>query len=673
VLRILAVLAAFFVCGHAVAQEPAPPTLEEFLSDLDFWSPELSPSGRYMSGVRRVDGEDFLVLLDLDNPAPTLDATNLGDFYIRWVDWISDDRLLVALTGYVDIRSGRNMSRQELRDWNEDSPTIPRSFSRLASIERETGKTVAMFQEEKSVHRNFSLTSVTDMLPDDPDHILMPARLDGDLDLFKVNVTDGTVERIATGTRNTYAWYTDRNGEPAFRLNKNARGTVIYIYAREDRKNGSIKWRKIRTVRLKSRQNDEAALDFQVLYPGPTETTYYVSARPDDEDKAGIHLYDFERDEIVETVRKHEKVDIEDGFFNTETRELVGVFYYDDRLVIEMDDPLIQSHLDALDTYFGNEVNVIPLDSSEDGKRWLLKAVGPREPGSYHIYNLETAGATELGNQRKRLNDKTFGATDVVTYTARDGLELRGYLTRPPMAEGAPPPPLVVMPHGGPEMRDMVTFDQDVQILVARGYQVFQPNFRGSSGFGKAFADMGRRQWGRAMQTDVEDGFDHLVAEGLAEADRACIFGYSYGGYAAMAAATLTPEKYQCVIAAAGVSDLLAFLRRERREEGSNSEAYQYWVAHIGHPGRDKETIKAVSPVEHAGNLSRPLLILHGKDDGVVDYEQAERMDKALRKAGKFFRLVTLENSSHSYMPEEDELTYYTEILAFLETHLPVN
>lgn len=565
------------------------------------------------------------------------------------------------------------MSRQELRDWNEDSRTIPRSFSRLASIERETGKTVAMFQEEKSVHRNFSLTSVTDMLPDDPDHILMPARLDGDLDLFKVNVTDGTVERIATGTRNTYAWYTDRNGEPAFRLNKNARGTVIYIYAREDRKNGSIKWRKIRTVRLKSRQNDEAALDFQVLYPGPTETTYYVSARPDDEDKAGIHLYDFERDEIVETVRKHEKVDIEDGFFNTETRELVGVFYYDDRLVIEMDDPLIQSHLDALDTYFGNEVNVIPLDSSEDGKRWLLKAVGPREPGSYHIYNLETAGATELGNQRKRLNDKTFGATDVVTYTARDGLELRGYLTRPPMAEGAPPPPLVVMPHGGPEMRDMVTFDQDVQILVARGYQVFQPNFRGSSGFGKAFADMGRRQWGRAMQTDVEDGFDHLVAEGLAEADRACIFGYSYGGYAAMAAATLTPEKYQCVIAAAGVSDLLAFLRRERREEGSNSEAYQYWVAHIGHPGRDKETIKAVSPVEHAGNLSRPLLILHGKDDGVVDYEQAERMDKALRKARKFFRLVTLENSSHSYMPEEDELTYYTEILAFLETHLPVN
>ena len=162
----------------------------------------------------------------------------MGDFYIRWVDWISDDRLLVALTGYVDIRSGRNMSRQELRDWNEDSRTIPRSFSRLASIERETGKTVAMFQEEKSVHRNFSLTSVTDMLPDDPDHILMPARLDGDLDLFKVNVTDGTVERIATGTRNTYAWYTDRNGEPAFRLNKNARGTVIYIYAREDRKNG---------------------------------------------------------------------------------------------------------------------------------------------------------------------------------------------------------------------------------------------------------------------------------------------------------------------------------------------------------------------------------------------------------------------------------------------------
>ncbi|MEE2921496.1 MAG: hypothetical protein VYC38_07015, partial [Pseudomonadota bacterium] len=114
-LRILAVVAAIFVCGQAFAQEPAPPTLEEFLSDLDFWSPELSPSGRYMSGVRRIDGEDFLVMLDLDDPASTLDATNLGDFYIRWADWISDDRLLIALTGYVDLRSGRTISREQLR------------------------------------------------------------------------------------------------------------------------------------------------------------------------------------------------------------------------------------------------------------------------------------------------------------------------------------------------------------------------------------------------------------------------------------------------------------------------------------------------------------------------------------------------------------------------------
>ena len=672
-LRILAVVAAIFVCGQAFAQEPAPPTLDEFLSDLDFWSPELSPSGRYMSGVRRVDGQDFLVMLDLDDPAPTLDATNLGDFYIRWADWISDDRLLIALTGYVDLRSGRTISREQLRDWNEDSRIVPQAFSRLVSVERETGEMTGMFQEAGLLTRNFYLSSVTDMLPDDPDHILMPARLRGDLDLFKVNVIDGTVERIAIGTRNTYAWYTDRNGEPAFRLNVNSRGTVIYVYAREDRENGSIKWRKIRTLRLKSRQNDDAALEFQVLYPGPTESTYYVSARPDDEDKAGIYLFDFEQNAIIETVRTHEKVDIEDGFFNTETRELMGVFYFDDRLVIEMDDPQVQKHLDALNTYFGNEANVIPLDASEDGKRWLLKAVGPREPGSYHIYDLDTAAATKLSNQHQRLVGKTFGATDVVTYTARDGLELHGYLTRPPMAEGAPPPPLVVMPHGGPEMRDMVTFDQDVQILVARGYQVFQPNFRGSSGFGKAFADRGRRQWGRAMQTDVEDGFDHLVAEGLAEADRACILGYSYGGYAAMAAATLTPEKYQCVIAAAGISDLHAFLRRERREEGGTSEAYTYWVAHIGHPRQDKEAINAVSPVEHAANVSRPLLILHGRNDDVVAYEQAERMDKALRKAGKSFRLVTLEDSDHSYMSEEDELTYYTEILSFLETHLPAN
>ena len=648
------------------------PTLDDFLSETEFWNPELSPSGRFLAGIRSEDGEDFIVTLDLNTEGDAPTFQGLGDLYVKWIDWVSDDRMLVSLLGYMDLRNGKQMTREQLRDYDDDSRAVPMPFSRLVSIDRQSHQVAAMFGDDRRMTRNFSLGRVTDFLPDDPDHILMPARLYGDLDLFKVNVVDGSFERIAAGTDSTYAWFTDRSGEPAFRLDVNSRGTVIYLYAREDKENGTIKWRKTRTIRLKDREQSKAASDFQVLYPGPSESTYYISARPDGADRAGIYLYDFEKDEILEPVYTNDDVDIEDGLFNPDTRELRGVFYYKDRLVIEMKDPSIQAHLNGLNTYFGNEANVIPMDSSRDGKRWLVEAVGPREPGSYHIYDLDTASAVEIGVSQGRLLGKTFGETQIINYVARDGLALTGYLTRPADAAPDSRPPLIVMPHGGPEMRDYFDYDRDVQILVAQGYQVFQPNFRGSSGYGKIFADRGRREWGRAMQTDLDDGFDYLVGAGLADAGRACIFGFSYGGYAALAAATLTPDKYQCIIDGAGPSDLVAMMRWERKEEGYDSESYKYLVEHVGDPQRDKNALEAVSPAKLADRVTRPILILHGEDDGIVPYDQSARMEKALKKAGKDFKLVKLKDSGHRYMSDEDEQTYYTEILAFLREHLPV-
>jgi dipeptidyl aminopeptidase/acylaminoacyl peptidase len=672
-----ALLAAVFLClGRVYADEPAGPvvpTLEDFLSEPDYWSPELSPSGRFLAGVRRSEGRDYILTMDLEAAGFEPAYQGVGDAYINWIDWVTDDRMLVSLRAYVDVRSGRQMTRQEIEDWTDKSRKIPRQFTRLVSIERGTGKLTAMFGDNRALNRNFSLGRVTDFLPDDPDHILMPARMNGDLDLFRVDVTDGSYERIAIGTDYTYAWFTDRNGEPAFRLNVNSRQTVVTIYAREDRENGQIKWRKTRKIRLDDNENNDSAPDFQILYAGPSATTYYVSARLEGEDFAGIYLYDFEKDEFIETIRKSDRVDIEQAFFNRDTRELLGVYYFDDRLVIDMSDDTIQAHLNGLNAYFDDKANVIPTDSSANGKRWLLQAEGPDIPPSYYYYDIDTASIVEIGHIQMALRNKALGSAEVIHYAARDGLELRGYLTRPVQAEGEGNPPLVVMPHGGPEARDYYEYNQEVQILVSEGYQVFQPNFRGSSGYGLGFADAGRRQWGRAMQTDIEDGYAHLVAEGLADPGEACIYGFSYGGYAALAAATLTPDLYRCVIDGAGITDLREFLRWQRKEEGSDSEAYQYWVEHIGDPDADKDTIAAYSPTKLADRITRPVLLLHGTDDGIVPFDQSKRMVKAMEKAGKPVKLVELKESGHTYMSEEDEQVFYTEILAFLNQHLPVN
>ncbi len=666
-------IAATWGAGPARAEAALPlPAIEDFAGDADFWNPELSPGGAYLAGVRREAGADYLMLTDL---APGLETRTLalGDLFVSWLEWVSDDRLLVAVTGYIDMKTGRQITRKDIETESRFlRNSVPARFQRLYAIERTSLKMTVMFGEDSRMLRNFGLGRVTDFLPNEPDHILMPARLNGDLDLFRVDLRDGTFERIAIGTPRTTNWFTDRNGVPAFRLDVNSRGTIATIFAREERTGGDIKWRKTRTIRLDQEERSEASAEFDLLYPGPTASTYFVAARPEGEDKTGIYLYDFEKDQILEKVRVHDRVDMSGAIFNRDTRELLGVFYTDDRLVIEMNDTSVQSHLTALSEFFGDTTNVMPIDSSADEKRWLLYTTGPGDPGSYHVYDVDNAENRTLASNKFALDGKAFGTTRRVEYTARDGTQLHGYLTRPAGADATSPLPLIMMPHGGPEARTAFDFDYDVQHLVSLGYQVFQPNFRGSSGFGVAFANMGRRQWGKAMQTDVDDAYVHLMAEGLAEPGRACIAGYSYGGYSALAAGALTPEQYACIIAGAAPTDLLKMLSWERQEEGSDSEAYMYWINHIGHPQRDKAELESVSPALLADRFVRPVLLIHGKDDEIVPIEQSERMETALKKAGKTVTFLELEESGHSYRDEADEISEYKTIAAFLKKYLPV-
>lgn len=674
------IAAVFSVAGSlsgslASAQENlAPPAIEDFVGPLDYWGAELSPNGKHLAPVRRQGSADYLIVYNLEPGSTQPKPVSVGDYYVDWLEWANDDRLLVAATGYIDIKTGRQVKR---KDFEEETSFYKRaeiySFRRLISVQRETQEMAVMFGDDWRMNRSFSLGNVTDFLPDDDKHILMPARLNGDLDLFKVNVEDGTFERVAIGSSGTALWYTDRTGEPAFRIDLNRRGTVATIYAHEDHSSNKTKWRKTRTIRIDQDDRDESAKDFEILYPGPTVTTYYVNARSETDDRSAIYLYDFEKDELVEKFAEHERVDMSDGFFNRVTRELMGVYYIDDRLMIRMQNAETQAHLDALSEYFGETMNVLPLDSSSDGKRWLLQTTGPEDPGSYHLFSFDTASNMAIATQKVSLAGKRLASSRRIDYEARDGTKLHGYLTRPAGVADDVPLPLVVMPHGGPESRSAFTFDWKIQVLASKGYQVFEPNFRGSSGFGKKFADLGRGEWGGAMQTDVEDGYAYLVKQGLAEQGRACIYGYSYGGYSALVAATLTPDLYACIIAGAGPSDLLEMLDWERKEEGRDSEAYLYWVEHIGNPSKDKDKLAAVSPARLASRVTRPIMLIHGEQDGIVPIMQSELMEKALRKAGKSYEFLRLPDSAHSYRSDEDELREYQEAVRFLQTYLPVN
>ena len=269
------------------------------------------------------------------------------------------------------------------------------------------------------------------------------------------------------------------------------------------------------------------------------------------------------------------------------------------------------------------------------------------------------------------LNWRPLPTGSVVKRKARDGVELSGYLLRPPGAEKAEKMPLVVLPHGGPEIRDHLDFDPWTQMLTAQGYAVFQPNFRGSDGFGRAFMESGWGEWGGKMQDDITDGLDALIANGSVDPARVCIVGASYGGYAALAGIVRTPDRYRCAISVSGISDLDALVKWERGNGWTDdSDGYQHILKMIGNPAKDAARLAATSPALQASAVKATVLLIHGNEDEITPATQSERMKRALDKAGKKAEFIRLPLVGHRGWRPKTERQVLTTIQAFLLTNL---
>jgi dipeptidyl aminopeptidase/acylaminoacyl peptidase len=219
-------------------------------------------------------------------------------------------------------------------------------------------------------------------------------------------------------------------------------------------------------------------------------------------------------------------------------------------------------------------------------------------------------------------------------------------------------------------MRDRLAYDRWVQLLTARGYAVLQPNFRGSDGFGRSFAESGYGEWGRAMQDDITDGLASLVQQEIVDPGRVCIVGASYGGYAALAGAALTPNLYKCAVSIAGVSDLSAFVKWYKFEHGPDSAGLAYWLRAIGDPEHALHRLRAVSPVHLADAIKADVLLIHGDKDEVVPLSQSQAMKRALDNSSRKITLLKLEDEGHSYWSDENERLALENIAAFLAKNL---
>lgn len=321
-----------------------------------------------------------------------------------------------------------------------------------------------------------------------------------------------------------------------------------------------------------------------------------------------------------------------------------------------------------VDLLLPKRINVI---SGDPERKMFIHSRSDIDPGSWYLLDLAEKKLTEIGRVKPELASAQLQPMEIISYKAADGLTIPAYLTRPKERQAAAP--LVVLIHGGPVARDHWGFDADVQVLASRGYAVFQPQFRGSSGFGRAFEHAGYRQWGRAMQDDITAGVHHLIREGIADGKRICIVGASYGGYAALWGLIKTPELYKCGVSFAGVTDI-AHMFSDWSDSSFDKVSRQVMAFRIGDRGDRAELFDPVSPLRHADRIVAPVLLMHGEDDERVPISHGKKMLRALQERNKQVTWLTFEEEGHGLHYIKNQYQYYVTLLDFLEKHLgPAN
>lgn len=325
----------------------------------------------------------------------------------------------------------------------------------------------------------------------------------------------------------------------------------------------------------------------------------------------------------------------------------------------------LQAHWNAVLREFPDE-RVELASHSDDFSRLILKIFGPRDGYIYAVYDWYSHHATKLG----RIYEEVSAPAEVkaISYPAADGLTIPAFLTLP--AAAAKDLPLIVLPHGGPASADTLHFDWWSQALAAQGYAVLQPNFRGSI-LDSKFMRAGFGEWGRKMQTDLSDGVRYLAHQGIIDPRRVCIVGASYGGYAALAGVTIESGVYRCAVSVAGPSDLRRFLKWTGANQLSQSQ--RYWDRFMGAANPSDPALTAISPIEHVAAVSVPVLLIHGRDDTVVPFEQSDVMLSALKRAGKPVTMVTMKHEDHWLSRSETRLQMLQATVDFLKANNPPN
>jgi dipeptidyl aminopeptidase/acylaminoacyl peptidase len=630
----------------------APPSVDAYGALPAIENIELSPDGQNIAFTAAVGPKRAFVVKALNGGA-TLGATDLAGQLVVDVSWADDTHVIITTTKKVYADRADRQQIYTAQIYN----TQTRAFAPILGSSRGTS-------DMASVRSGTGASGIKDIAGPprirtvDGQPLVTVGSLDrtGKFAVYKIDLATGDGALMDE----PYGDLMDENGRFYVRVQADIDTKRWWLETRE-----GAGWRNVLTMTADP-------LDWpQLIGPGRTAGTVLINVPETDADA----IY-----EVNLATGAKLKLEFEGAGegevtprYQARTQRLIGFSYLvDDHIDFNFIDPQVGRVWAAVQKGFPGKV-VTPVSWTPDYSRLVVHTMGAGDSGTYLLVDTATNRAVKLGADYPTITPDQVNEVRFIHYKAADGRDIPAFLTLP---RGRDPHnlPLIVMPHGGPQSRDYPGFDWWSQAIASRGYVVLQPQYRGSDGFGLEHIRAGYGQWGKLMQTDLSDGVRYLAGQGLIDPKRVCINGWSYGGYAAMAGATLDPGIYRCAVAGAGVSDLprmMLWVTGGSRSE--NRGAARYWKRNMGANRVGDPALAQVSPAEFASRVTIPLLLIHGKQDTVVPYEQSEIMARAMTRAGKPFEFVTLENEDHHLQDQAERQKMLNATITFLERNNPPN
>jgi dipeptidyl aminopeptidase/acylaminoacyl peptidase len=646
-------LAAAAACfGVAAQAQAAPPPASAFGRIPAVVDAAISPNGQRVAILGGLSDQRVVSIATIDQPG--LPVLSLGDVEGVSLRWAGDDHVLARIAYWettgprANYRFERNISitpdaKPASRLLDNDILSMYATSQPVLGITQTSPARALVLGLAENGGANASFDT----------RIKRKGESGAVWALWKVDPATGNGQLVERGDDDTTSFDVDLSGQPRIRLDIDEINHRFSVFARPG---GKGTWTSVwNGGSFESRRN------------------YYGWSEPDD----AIYLMQPNglvkkrlADGTVEPLGKSGQAVSPTLIWDEQRNTAVGIASGGERPSYEWLDPEIGAAAGVLLRAFKGQ-DVTLAGWSRDRTRFLARAGGPNSPGVWYLYDRARKEVSPLGEEYPELKGAQLGTTRWITYKARDGLEIPAYLTLPPGAQPGAKFPLIVYPHGGPKSRDNYDFDFIAQFLATRGYAVLQPQFRGSWGFGQAFEDAGKGEWGGKMQTDLLDGVAALAVSGDIDPKRVCIVGASFGGYSALAGASLYPGAYRCAASIAGVSDLGLLLVESGRSYGREGAVTDELREDLGAVASDTLTVQ--SPARHAAAVAAPVLLIHGDKDTVVPIEQSQRMAEVLKAAGKPYEYVVLKDENH-YLTKAANRTKMLEALEqFLAKNLPVN